>query len=280
VRAFAVALASLALAGCVTLTSEPRAVVLRAGKLDVQSLRCDVASIDRSVAAASEALDGRAIRVVNWNIHKQDDPGWQDDLARFVAAADVVLLQEAVVDADLRRIVEDTGFGWVMASSFLYGGHDIGVLTASRVPPLASCTQRVGEPLIVVPKSAVVSWFRIDGVAEPLAVVNVHAINFSLTLGAYEAQLAALADALARHRGPIVFAGDLNTWTDERREALAATAKKLGLVEAAPAEDRRSLFMGRQLDHMLVRGLDVVELLAIPVKSSDHNPLVATLRAK
>ncbi len=105
------------------------------------------------------------------------------------------------------------------------------MLTASRVAPLATCTQRIGEPLIVVPKSAVISWFRVAGQREPLAVVNIHAINFALTLGAYQAQLAALADVLARHRGPVIFAGDFNTWTKARRAALSATATKLGLAE-------------------------------------------------
>ena len=197
-----------------------------------------------------------------------------------MSSAEVVLLQEATIDDELRRILEDAGFDWVLASSFLYGGHDIGVLTASRVAPLASCTQRIGEPLIVVPKSAVISWFRVAGQREPLAVVNIHAINFALTLGAYQAQLAALADALARHRGPVIFAGDFNTWTEARRDALAATATKLGLAELAPRDDKRSLFLGKQLDHIMVRGLEAIDVAAIPVTSSDHNPLVATLRVR
>ncbi len=31
---------------------------------------------------------------------------------------------------------------------------------------------------------------------------------------------------------------------------------------------------------MMVRGLDAIDVAAIPVKSSDHNPLVATFRVK
>ena len=36
--------------------------------------------------------------------------------------------------------------------------------------------------------------------------------------------------------------------------------------------------MGRQLDHILVRGLDVVAAEVMRVDSSDHNPVRATLR--
>ena len=43
-----------------------------------------------------------------------------------------------------------------------------------------------------------ITWFRLRGKAETIAVINVHAINFSLLLGAYKAQLDALADARKR----------------------------------------------------------------------------------
>jgi len=279
-RTLAVAALCGALAGCVTLTEQPRALIWRAGALAVRTLSCDAARTAVAKATSTDGLDPRAIRVVTWNIHKQADDGWQRDLVRFLAASDVALLQEAVLDDELGGIVERAGMGWVMASSFLYGGHDIGVLTAARIAPLASCTERIGEPLIVVPKSAVVNWYRLQGRDDALAVVNVHAINFSLTLGAYEAQLTVLADTLAAHRGPVIFAGDFNTWTDTRRDAMNALAARLGLVETRFTDDRRSLFLGKQLDHILVRGLDVVEVMAIPVQSSDHNPLIATLRVQ
>src|SRR5207244_3963736 len=155
-------------------------------------------------------LDPQSIRVLTWNIHKEDDQGWQRDLATFVRDNDIVLLQEVVLHEPLRRVIEQAGLQWVMASSFLYGGNDIGVLTAARVSPYASCTERVVEPLLRIPKSAVLSWFDINGMNVKLAIVNVHAINFSLSLEAYRAQFEALAEALAAHDGPIIFGGDLN----------------------------------------------------------------------
>jgi endonuclease/exonuclease/phosphatase (EEP) superfamily protein YafD len=277
-RALALVAIAAALAGCITLTQDPRAVVYRSGQFDVQRLRCDDAAAAALTARSDDALDADAIRVVSWNIHKQADEGWQRDLERFARAADLVLLQEVELEADLPELVESAGHSWVMASSWIYGNRDIGVLTASRVPPVASCTERIGEPLIVLPKSAVITWYRIAGFDLPLAVVNIHAINFTLTLDAYELQMRVLADALDQHRGPVVFAGDFNTWSDARREALGTTLAKLDLVETKFADDRRKLFLGKQLDHIFVRGLDVVESTAIAVKSSDHNPMTATLR--
>jgi endonuclease/exonuclease/phosphatase (EEP) superfamily protein YafD len=281
-RSLALAVLLPLFSSCVLLTVEPRALLLQAdGAIRVRSLPCNASSLAASaepIGDAPAALNPDAIRILTWNIHKQADTGWQRDLGEFVRSNDIVLLQEVVLQDSLRRTIEDSGLRWVMASSFLYGANDIGVLTATRAAPQASCTERVVEPLIRLPKSAVITWFRVAGTSPTLAVVNVHAINFSLSLGAYRAQFAALGDALATHRGPIIFAGDLNTWTDNRGEAVAETAARLGLTEIPFADDKRTMFFGKQLDHLFIRGLEVIDAAAIPVTSSDHNPVAATLR--
>jgi endonuclease/exonuclease/phosphatase (EEP) superfamily protein YafD len=279
-RRAAAALAAGLLAACVTLTDDSRALIDSQRRGATEALRCDVArrAGEEPVSAGAEALDSQAIRVVSWNIHKQKNAGWEHDLARLAHENDLVLLQEATLDDALRRVIENAGHGWVMASSFRYAEHDIGVMTAARVRPVGTCTHRIGEPLIVVPKSTVITWYRLTGTRELLAIVNLHAINFSLLLGAYEQQLAALVDALAAHRGPLVLAGDFNTWTDARKQALLQSAARLGVAEASFPEDRRTLFLGKQVDHVLVRGLDTLSVSAIAVSSSDHNPVQATLR--
>jgi endonuclease/exonuclease/phosphatase (EEP) superfamily protein YafD len=215
---------------------------------------------------------------MTWNIHKESDSGWQKDLDTLARASDIVLLQEVTLQPAVRDILRDVDLQWVMASSFTFGADDIGVLTASRVAPRASCTQRVVEPLLRLPKSAVISWFGLKGMQKTLAVVNVHAINFSLSIGSYREQMSALADALANHDGPVIFAGDFNTWSAAREDAVNDVARRLGLREIKFEEDKRTLFFGKQLDHILIRGLRVASASAIEVKSSDHNPVTATLQ--
>jgi endonuclease/exonuclease/phosphatase (EEP) superfamily protein YafD len=280
------AISILLLCACVTLTVEPRAVVSGpGGTARVTTLRCD--AVDGVLQAAgkgqpTEALDRRPFRVLMWNIHKQADSGWERDLSVFAAANDVVLLQEAVLQPPLRKILNDTSLRWSMASSFLLDADDIGVLTASRIAPIASCTQRVVEPLIRIPKSAVISWLPIvetaAGTRKTLAIVNVHSITFELSVDVYRSQLEALADALAGHRGPIIFAGDFNTWNDARDRVVSDIAARLELTELNLRVDRRAVFFGRHLDHIFIRGLETVDVSAVPVTSSDHNPLAATLR--
>jgi endonuclease/exonuclease/phosphatase (EEP) superfamily protein YafD len=52
----------------------------------------------------------------------------------------------------------------------------------------------------------------------------------------------------------------------------------MGLVPVLPALDTRSRFFGQQVDHIFVRGLEVVHAATPQVRSSDHNPMLATLR--
>ena len=281
-RALVAATLAASVASCVSITAEPRAVLMRDdGSVTVQTLSC-AKRVSNTVAGintkASVGLDPDSIRIVSWNIHKQSDQGWQRDLATLAEGNDLVLLQETVLDPPLREVIDDARLRWVMASSFLSSDIDIGVMTAARITPLASCTQRVVEPLLRLPKSAVISWFPLRGREETLAVANVHAINFSLTLGAYRAQFQALAEALANHEGPVILAGDLNTWTAERATVVNDIAGRLGLTEITFKEDARSAFFGHQLDHIFVRGLTLVESSTTAVNSSDHNPVVATLR--
>ena len=274
--------AALAVTGCVSVPTQPRALLVHDdGQVRVQTLACSrevEASLHRVRDDPSRGLDPEAIRLVTWNIHKQADAGWQRDLRQFSAGNDIVLLQETVLDPSLRGIIDGENMRFVMASSFVLSGLDIGVMTASRVAPLANCTQRVVEPLLRIPKSAVISWFPLAGEARTLAVANVHAINFSLSLGAYRAQVDAIADALAGHEGPIVVAGDLNTWTDERVAAVGALLKRLDLTEIRFTPDHRSHFVGHELDHIYVRGLETLATSTTAVTSSDHNPVAATLR--
>jgi endonuclease/exonuclease/phosphatase (EEP) superfamily protein YafD len=267
------------LASCFSITVDPRALQPTPdGTIRARSLPCDAlhGALSPDASVAGGALDSRAIRVLTWNVNKQQGAAWSRDLERFVQLADVVLLQEATLGSSLRDLVSKSNLQWVMASSFMFGVEDVGVLTAARVAPLQSCTLRAFEPLIRLPKSAVIDWFPVsDG--RTLAVANVHAINFS-TVDAYRSQLEAIAVALSGHRGPVVFAGDFNTWNDARSRVVREIADRLGLIEITFATDNRSLFFGRQLDHILVRGLEVIESSSIPVTSSDHNPVTATLR--
>ena len=278
-RLSAVSFLAVALAGCVIVPDRQHALMLETNGIVVQRQIVCGARVEASEAGEA-ALDPRSIRIASWNLHKQGDPGWQAELARLLAANDVLLLQEAGVDRQLREVIEHDGHSWVLSSAFEYLGAEYGVLTATRVRPAAACTLRAYEPLLGIPKAALITRFGLEGRDATLAVANLHAINFTLGTTVYRAQLDALAEALAAHRGPIVLAGDFNTWSEARLEVMREVTSRLSLVPVVFAADARQRFLGRVFDWIYVRGAEVVDATAWTVTSSDHNPLAVTLRIR
>lgn len=242
------------------------------------ALPCNGEATIAHAGPATLSLPGPDLRVLSWNLHKNEDLGWDTDLARFAAVSDLLLIQETALTARLQRVLHDAGYDWLLAGAFMLHDHAIGVLSAARVQPASACVQRSFEPLLRLPKTAVITRYHVQGVAQKLAVANLHSINFTLGLGAYRAQLGAIARELADHRGPVIVAGDLNTWSSTRLEVVRDVMQRMGLVSVLPLVDTRSRFLGHQVDYIFVRGLEVVYAEAPEVESSDHNPVLATLR--
>jgi endonuclease/exonuclease/phosphatase (EEP) superfamily protein YafD len=240
-------------------------------------LPCTGGATGTDAGTAAEPLPGPTLRVLSWNLHKNGDAGWDADLARFAADSDLLLIQEAALTVGLQRVLATAGYDGLLASSFALDGHETGVLNAARVRPVSACAQRFFEPLLQLPKSAVITRYAVRGATERLAVANVHSINFALGLGDYRAQLEAIARELADHHGPVIVAGDFNTWNPMRLDVVNDVMQRMGLASVLPPIDTRSRFLGQQVDYIFVRGLEVVHAEAPEVKSSDHNPVLATL---
>jgi len=266
-------------AACATVPAVQQAFAVGRDGIAVGGPRpCAGRATSQDAETQADPLPGPSLRVLSWNLHKNDAPGWDADLARLAADSDLLLIQEAALTAGLQRVLRDAGYDWLLASSFALNGHETGVLNAARVQPASACVQRFFEPLLQLPKSAVIARYEVKGAAQVLAVANVHSINFTLGLGDYRAQLEAIARELADHRGPVIVAGDFNTWTPTRLEVVHDVMQRMGLVSVLPSVDTRSRFLGHQVDYIFVRGLEVVHAEAPEVESSDHNPVLATLR--
>ena len=278
-RRWSVAVLALALGACATVPPVQLAFGAGAdGALAARPLPCDTAAPVRAGPQAV-ALPGAELRVLSWNLHKNADPGWDAALAAYAAASDLLLIQEVALTPELRALLAASGHAhWTLAGSWGRGGLETGVLSAARVAPLAECVQRAFEPLLQLPKAALISHFRIEGSDAPLAVANLHAINFTLGLAEYRAQLDALVQTLEPHRSPVIVDDDFNTWSQARLQAMHEAVARLGLVAVEPAADRRTRVFGQQIDYLFVRGLDVRDALVPEVTSSDHNPVLATLR--
>ena len=221
------------------------------------------------------ALDEAGFTLVSWNIFKENKNGWRQDLLALSNESDLILLQEAHLTQALIQLLERTGQDWEMISAFRYQGIHTGVMTMGHVPSQASCAQRINEPIVRLPKSSLISYFPIKNTQQTLLVANIHAINFTPGIDRFTEQLMEIKTVLAEHKGPIVFAGDFNTWSNQRQTVLNGiigigelNLNKVEFINSFPI-----LFWGHRLDHVFFRGLRVVKAEAISVKSSDHYPL-------
>ena len=233
------------------LTVDPRALIYGPDGIEVRTLPCEAAVADARAYApanpAPAAIDPAAIRVVTWNIHKEDDAGWQDDLTRFARDHDILLLQEVTLIDEIRDILHAAGMRWVMASSFLYKDTDIGVLTADARGSgraLHAARGRAAHPAAEVVGRDLVPAQGIgqDARRRQRALDQLLAARSTSTKRSWPASLRRWPD----HDGPIIFAGDLNTWTDARLAAVHNVASR-----AAPRGDsvrawaRRGFSAGR-----------------------------------
>ena len=227
---------------------------------------------------------------MSWNVAKTNyDAVWVRDYQQIVEAyqPDVICLQEVQLDADSRKLAAIADMGWQFAPNFKNAFADsyCGVLIGAK----AGCIRHRAllsdhsEPIANTPKASIFSEFEIVAHSGRLMVVSVHAINF-VPLAKFEAQMAAIAAELEQHQGPIVLAGDFNTWSQRRWQSLCNMTQSLGLTPVTfPSADRSYLkrfLLSPPLDHVFYRGFKQVpgeaRVIDKPL-SSDHNPLFAAL---
>ena len=156
------------------------------------------------------------------------------------------------------------------------GGADAGESATPR--PLPS----IGDRAVASPhrRATSVTLYPLANSDQTLLTVNVHAINFSFGVTAYATQLNAVAGLIAAHRGPVVFGGDLNTWSQRRQRTLEALASDLNLTAVPFSPDYRTTRFNRALDHLYVRGLTWRTTQTLPVTTSDHNPAYRNVAAR
>lgn len=262
----------LALVGCVSI---PAQVETAHNGAFLESCEKDLDG--QPIEAAS--LDSRGFTLSSWNIYKGQLTGWQEDLERLYRQSDILLLQEAHLEPGLLKWLSGSMLDWSMAHAFTYRNYWTGVFTGAKVQQMAPCAQRHREPYLRLPKTVLISYFPLQGSQEPLLVINVHGVNFTLGARALGEQLDALERVLANHDGPVILAGDLNTWSVWRMRLVEELATRQGLKSVA-FEQSPAIHLGQQVDHVYYRGLVPLKSRVIPVKSSDHYPLVVTFMSE
>ena len=220
---------------------------------------------------------GAEFEVLSWNIKKAGDSHWSEDLSRLAAASDLVFIQEASLQAGIPSALDRIN-AEAFAPGYRTSTLDTGVMTLSAGAPSLHCRFTAMEPWLGTPKATSVTEHVLDGRDYRLLAINLHAVNFALGLKDFESQFASIGTVLEQHNGPVVLAGDLNTWSASRQTLVDDFMSRYGLKAVHFEPDLRTRAFGYALDHVYIRGLSAKAATVIPVESSDHNPLQVRLR--
>ncbi|NOH81202.1 endonuclease/exonuclease/phosphatase family protein [Vibrio sp. RE86] len=231
----------------------------------------------KSKDAASIDNNGE-LNILVWNIYKQNRDNWKQSLNQLIQGKQLALFQEASMSEELKVWIGEQGWFGSQVDAFKAFQTTAGVLNLSYSSPLKACAYTELEPWLRLPKSALYALYPLSN-GQQLAVVNIHAVNFTYGTVEYQRQLGVLVDELEQHSGPIIVAGDFNSWSEERLGVMQSALKRIGVAEVAFNPDYRTEFVtGLALDHVFYRGLVLETAEAPQSDASDHNPLLVQFR--
>ena len=229
-----------------------------------------------------EHLDPERIDILVWNMQKGIRDTWHADYQQLSLGKDILLLQEVLLDDNMGGVLDEhDDYAYHVAASFrdTWDDHVVsGVATASTARPLATSYQRshYREPLIDTPKMAMITEYSLASTDATLLTANIHAINF-VSKKKHRHMLEELEAELTGHDGPIILAGDFNTWSDEKTRTLMQMVERLGLIEVSFSDDHRTRMFGNALDWVFARGLSVESSQVHGhMVGSDHKPMEVT----
>lgn len=228
-------------------------------------------------------LNPKSIKVLTWNLHKGQDDDFLKDMAMLTPNKDILMFQEMLLDKKMTDLfLSYKNLGFETATSFFVppGLNRTGVATGSIVRPtkVSFLRSHALEPVLNSPKVTIITQYPILGSNKLLTVANIHAVNF-VTPSQFKSEVDRLCIELKKINGPLILAGDFNTWLDEKVFYLDQVRKELHLKEASFTPDFRIEFKGHVLDHFYYS--KDLRLISGKVEGfymgSDHKPMEVEL---
>ena len=227
---------------------------------------------------SQQGLDPESIKILNWNIYKGKRAAWKNDFIKLARGMDIILLQEARTTDDNLIFFSINHMGGEFARSFLYhseSAYATGVMTLSKSRPISIEHLKTDfkEPLSRTPKITLITEYPFKKMQTTLLVVNTHGINF-VRSALFKAQMVGLEKKIKTHKGPVIFAGDFNTWNKKRVVILSGIVNRLKMKATAFVPDSRTKRLGYFIDHVFYKDLEIKQTNVIKdIRSSDHNAM-------
>lgn len=224
----------------------------------------------------------QTFNLISWNMLTGLKKKWPEAFEEYQKSNDLVLLQETYFDKWRSDIFNQTKKCWVGGTAHVHIKTNIpsGVATGTIGRPIRQevTYSKYYEPIMWVRQSTLYTWYKIQNSKKELLVVNIHAINF-VGDDQYFEQLANIEIKIRKHKGPLILAGDFNTFTLSKTKFVNLIALKHKLNQVTFSNDIRRKFSSYPLDHIYVRGFDILSSDSLDSRlSSDHNAIIARLK--
>jgi endonuclease/exonuclease/phosphatase (EEP) superfamily protein YafD len=273
---------AIAASGCIsipdTLTVEDRSGTFDLLPADNWCNPGVVNSQPSSTSAKSQGFNSAGFSLLSWNIQKETQEGWETDLIHLSEDADILTIQEAFLTEELKKFLDRRPYHWQLVTAFEYQQVKAGVLTAATIQPNFLCPLRAAEPFTSLPKTILITRYPLANTHLSLMIANIHMINFALDIAAFRDQARQMEEILVNHQGPMIIAGDFNTWSEDRLSIIEDMSDRLDMARVDFKTDLARKAFGHTIDRVCYRGLTPAEARVIEVTSSDHNPLLVKFR--
>lgn len=230
-------------------------------------------------------IESNNVKIIVWNILKSKRKNWSKDFLNISKNKDFLIIQESYLDDSYLDfyIKQMSSYRFDMSVSFLYSKkYPTGTMVASKVNPIELGILRTSylEPIVRTPKTVTYGLYPIKNFKKNLLVISIHGLNFTKNYK-FKEQILSVIDIVLKHEGPVIFAGDFNSWNKGRTSFLKKIMKNNNFQEAIFEKDDRLKFLKYPLDYVFVRDIEVKKAEVLDyVKSSDHKPLYLDLYLK
>lgn len=216
--------------------------------------------------------NSETLKLFVWNVAKYKKSEALHDLFGLAADSDIIFVQEAAhstayqnaFEAALPSHIHQFYQSFCDKYSIAFGVQISTSLISAAVDRWPSPDT---EPFSTIRKMSGYSYVEWNG--QKIHLINTHALNFNAG-GKFERQIDDLFEKIKRLEGPIMWAGDFNTWIPLRKNYLFSKAAQMGLLHVEPGNDNRKLV----LDHIFYRGLNLKSSNLIEMDNSDHEAII------
>ena len=215
-----------------------------------------------------------AIKLLVWNIHKEDRPSFLTTFEGLLEESNLILLQETLLTPQILELYENSDFSWMTGISFFRRGMGTGVSggflfeTKNAVALESPST----EPFVRTPKMSLFFDIPIAGSKQVIKVITIHALNF-VRSKTFAKHIAQVLKQVEDHNGPLIFAGDFNDWSRKKSRMLQEMIESHNLQKVIFDKNQST-----KIDHIFIRGFEVVHSQIVETNESDHKPLMTELR--